>query len=485
MPLSYEINRSFEQGVFPNRLKTSVIKPIFKKGDSTKMENYRPITLIPVLAKIFEKVMVERMNSFLSKNNILVNNQFGFRKGSSTTQACFSLVKQITESLNNKLTVLGLFLDMSKAFDFVCHTRLLWKLQRYGIRGRAYEWLLNYLSNRNQFTEISKVIGDVKVTAQSTSKINDSGVPQGSILGPLLFLLYINDLPSALKHDCILFADDTTLLIKSKDKNTLEAETNDVLKNIIDWLDLNNLKINLNKTSAIQFLTRNAADVPLNIKYENSHIQKAVSATFLGITIDQNLNWKEHVDGVCEKLDRFAFALRRLRLVASKEAALAAYHGYVSSVLRYGLIIWGNSVEVQRAFLVQKKCIRAICGAGYIDPCRPLFEQLKILPLPCQYILGLCMYIKNNPNLFPLHIKSMGKSSRDLHKLFIPSQRLKLFSNNVHCMAIKVYNRFPSRVRALPLTSFKLTLTKWLHQKCFYSIKEFFDAPIDDILFFM
>lgn len=478
-PLTYILNKSFEQGTFPSRLKISIVKPIYKKGDPTEMGNYRPITLIPVISKIFEKAMSDRMESFLTKNNILAENQFGFRRGRSTTQACFSLVKEITESLDKKQMVMGLFLDMTKAFDYVSHSRLLYKLQKYGIRGKAYQWIQSYLSKRYQLTEICNIIKNTKITFKSSTKINGSGVPQGSILGPLLFLLYINDIPKVLKQESILFADDITLIIKSKNKNELEISANEELKTIIEWLEYNNLKINLKKTNTIHFRSYNQTDTLVNINHNNTMIDQVSSTKFLGLTMDVHLNWKEHVDNVCAKLDKFVFALRRLRLVASLDTALSAYHGYVSSVLRYGLIIWGHSVDAERALRVQKKCMRAICGADYLDHCKPLFKRLKILPLPCQYILDICTFVKKHPQFFPLNDTVLGKSnSRDPYKLNVPKQRLKIYSKNVNGNAIGIYNKLPIKIRELSLSKFKHVLYNWLLQECFYSLKEFIDIKL-------
>ena len=475
-PLSHIINKSFEQGIFPDRLKLSIVKPLYKTGDPTRMENYRPITLITIFSKIFEKAMVERINNFISKGSILVSNQFAFRKGSSTTQACFTLVKEVTEAINDKLTVMGIFLDMSKAFDWVCHSRLLLKVQRYGLRGKVYEWLLSYLSERYQVTEISKIVNGKMITVSSSSKVIQTGVPQGSILGPLLFLLYINDLPNALKHDCILFADDTTLLIKCKEKSDLEVAANEEIKVIARWMENNNLKLNVDKTNVLHFRPYNSKEVQIKLELDNLSLLQSSNAKFLGIIVDANLSWKNHIDAICVKIDKFVFALRRLRLETSQNTALTAYHGYVSSVLRYGLIVWGDSVDSQRAFKLQKKCIRAICGADYLAPCRPLFEILKILPLPCQYILDICVFVKKYPHLFILSDQVTGKTnSRDPQKLWIPKQRLTLFTNNVYCKAIKIYNRLPNDIRRLDINKFRSIMTKWLQKKCFYSCKEYLD----------
>lgn len=477
-PLSYLINLSFEEGVFPYRLKQSIIKPLFKKGNCTDVGNYRPITLIPIFSKIFEKAMHDKINSFVTKFNLIVENQFGFRKNSSTTLACFYLVKQITEALNSKQSTLSIFLDISKAFDFVPHERLLCKLERYGIRGKAHDWLKSYLSNRQQRTVISRIENNTKMTYSSELKVNNFGVPQGSVLGPPLFILFINDLKKCLKCGCTQFADDTTLTIKCSNKNDIEIDANNELINVMKWLSDNNLQVNIEKTKIIQFQTCSWSRIPTAIKYNKAIIQPVPSTLFLGIVIDDKLNWKEHVERVCGKLDRFVYAIRKLRLVSSKQTVLSAYHGYVSSVLRYGLVIWGNSVDIERAFLVQKKTIRAMSGADYLDHCKPLFKKFKILPLPCLYIFEVCLFVRRHPHLFILD-EQISERLKKIHagKLLVPSQRLQLYSRNASCMTIKIYNKLPPALKMLPMNKFKCKMFTWLLDMCFYSVNEFLNHP--------
>lgn len=480
-PISHVINLSFMEGIFPSELKLSIVKPLFKNGDKTNPDNYRPISIIPILSKVFEKCMMSRMNDFLNKHDILTPKQFGFRKGKSTTLAAFNLVKTVTQALNGKTPITALFLDLSKAFDCVHHSILLKKLETYGIRGKAYDWMESYLTERMQFTEIEKIVWKDnilnKVKYRSNIIVNESGVPQGSILGPLLFLLAINDFPRSVTENCIIFADDTTILITGDGNNlpALASQVNSVLADAINWFDRNNLKINITKTKAIRFCSYNANPLPFQIHYDNLNIDIVDTVTFLGFNIDKNLNWKLHVDKICKKLDRFVYALKRLRQTVSVEAALMAYHGYVSSVLNYGLLLWGNSVDAVRAFKLQKRCLRSLDNAWFLQSCKPLFKKFNILPLPCLYIREACQLVKDNPNHFFTRDEISARHTRDQYQnlLYQPPCRTAVYKKNCYNMCILLYNKLPNDFKIENKTLFKRKLTNWLHEKCFYSIKEF------------
>jgi hypothetical protein len=482
IPLSHIINLSFVEGIFPRALKTCIVKPLFKKGDKRNLNNYRPIALIPIISKIFERSVHTRLNEFLTKFNLLRPEQFGFRKGKSTALACFDFIKYVTESLNDKTPIMAVFLDMTKAFDFVNHSKLLHKLERYGVRGRVLDWIKSYLEDRKQCTEISKISEEngvlFKKTYRSQFRLTNTGVPQGSILGPLLFIIYINDLPNAVSCKTIMFADDTTLLLKCNNNLTYERDLNNVLMNVINWMNINDLQININKTKCMQFLSYNSADIKLHLNYNNENVDKVDAFKFLGIMMDKHLNWKLHVDQVCASLNRFVFALKRLRDTVSPEAALTAYHGYVSSVLLYGLILWGNSVDVDRVFRIQKKCVRVICNAWFDDSCVPLFKKLHILPLPSLYLREVCVFVKKHQYYFSKRGENSQRQTRLKGKnLYLKPQCHKdVYKRNAFNMCIAIFNRLPEELKKLEGNLFKSKLNSWLLDKCFYSIRLFLET---------
>lgn len=480
-PFLHAINLSLSQGIFPELLKKSIVKPLFKKDDKSKIDNYRPITLIPIFSKILEKIIYNRFIKFLDKNNVITEEQHGFRKNRSTSLATFKLMKNVINCIDEKVPVTVLFLDMSKAFDFVSHELLILKLSKYGIRGPAIEWIKSYLYNREQCVQIKSYCPKTNSVIERTSSYahNNFGVPQGSILGPLLFLLYINDLPKHVSHECILFADDTSLIIKSNDLRSYNDDINRTLSQTIAWLAQNNLKININKTKYIQFRTTRGHVHNLNISHNGEYLEEVSETNFLGLNIDCHCSWNNHINKLCSKVNRFVYALRKVSRLVSVQAAITAYNGYVDSILRYGIVLWGNSVDLQNLFIIQKRCIRAMFAIKKTDSCQPLFKKYSILPLPCLYIYEICLFVYKHKYLFEnkRDVTHRRIRSQYLYKLFRPPVKLTLSSRNSFIMCIDIYNKLPDYFKEtdMNVNMFKKRVKAWLLENCYYSVKDFLE----------
>ena len=352
-PITHIMNLSLTSGEIPENMKITKTIPIHKSGDKDKLNNYRSISLLPAFSKILEKFMYNRITNFLEKNELFYMHQYGFRKKHSTMHPILQLLNKIyTEKDNNTpKQCMGIFIDISKAFDTLSHKILLSKLNRYGIRGVAYNWLKNYLINRKQFVEID--------STRSSLRNITCGVPQGSILGPLLFLIYINNISLSTTNAHILsYADDTTLLITGENINSLYLKDNDVLKELETWLKSNKLVLNAQKSKYIIFKgPKNTEDRDLyinNITLEQITANNSIK--FLGVNLDEKLSWKKHLNYLNSKLAMANFSLNRVKHQLPKTTMLQLYYTLIYPHLLCNITIWGNAnqSDISKTITLQK-----------------------------------------------------------------------------------------------------------------------------------
>jgi hypothetical protein len=470
-PLAYLVNCSFAAGEYPEALKHSKTIPVYKnKGSRNNTANYRPICVQNQFSKIFDMAFSNNLTKYVEKYKILSNNQNGFRQKRSTHTAISSALKYILEALNNKEKTVGLFFDLSRAFDTIDHTLLLRKLETIGVRGITNKWAESYLQNRIQTVYVNN--------GKSDTRENTLGVPQGSILGPLFFIIFINDMDKLLSNNekIILYADDTNMLLKDTNATNLAAKATNSANLFNQWCITNGLTVNVNKTFHTRFLTKNILpDSNMLISICQKSIQHTQSIKFLGITLDSKLTWKNHIENVCSKLSSTCFIIKHVRHTVSESILRLLYFGIVQSNLVYGIIFWGMSSHAKKALIMQKKILRSMEGAAPTTPCKPIFKKYKILTLPCLYILNLTLYIAGNKNNLIKTSSIHDHNTRNSKNLHLPYSRLSAAQTLHEYQGIKCYNKLIKYIENTKTTkSLKHKLQTLLVDKAYYNIDEFF-----------
>ena len=425
-------NMCITSGKHPDKLKLAHALPIFKKGSRLLVSNYRPISLLSNLNKILEKIMHKRIYSFLEKYEILYELQFGFRAGYSTTHALIHMTEAIRSALDSGSVTCGIFVDFQKAFDTVNHDILLKKLEHYGFRGVINDWFRSYLTDRKQKVAINGF--------ESESKSLLHGVPQGSVLGPILFLIYINDLHRSIKHSITYhFADDTNLLHISNDYKTLQRKVNFDLFSLHKWLTANKISLNEAKTELIYF--RKSGLAPnLNIKLHGKTLIPTKVVKYLGIYLDEFLSGEAHCSELIKKLNRANGMLAKARHFVPELELKNIYHAIFSSHILYGSQIWTPKlVSVnEKISRLQKTSMRIMTFSEFRAHSEPLFKKLEILKFQDSIVVNNCKFVydffNNNlpgsfSNTFTRTDELYDYSTRQATtgKLYIPSYKTTNF----------------------------------------------------------
>ena len=411
IPLTHLINLSVLQGDFPSEMKLAKVLPIYKADNHQLIQNYRPISVLNFFSKVYERVIYNNLLDFIMENNILYDKQFGFRKGHSTSHAIITLVNKVSKSLDEGKIVGGVYLDIRKAFDSISHQILLDKLHKIGIRGNIHCLLKSYLMSRSQYVICNG--------AKSEVKFVETGVPQGSILGPLLFILFMNDFSrSSTLLFSILFADDTSVFLEGTEYSKLIKTLNNELENVTKWLNANRLTVNMKKTHYMIFHRAKFKTTGQDVVMQNSALTCVKTTKFLGVIIDHKFKWNDHITYVKRKISKSIGILYKIRRFLDMNTLIQMYHSFVFPYLIYCVEIWGNASAIHLDPLkkIQKKSIRAITFSEFSAPSEPLFQRSNILNFDKLVFQRIClMMFKHHIGVVPKPISDLFQTNDNFH----------------------------------------------------------------------
>ena len=458
--LTIIFNKSVQEGCFPTAMKKAKIIPIYKGESVLSVGNYRPISLLPIFSKIFERLIYNRLIDFITENNVLSKLQFGFQKNKSTEQAVTSIVSSLDNARSKGLSSYCIFLDFAKAFDTVNHEILLSKLDHYGVSGISNSLFRSYLTNRTQQTEINGCLSDIGVIKH--------GVPQGSVLGPLLFLLYINDISESseiLKF--FLFADDTTVYFSDKTNDGTEDLLNRELAKVSTWLAANKLSLNVKKSNFLHFHHGRCKKPSLKLKLNGTDVEEKTVTKYLGVLIDNKLSWKHHIEHVKVKLSKGNGMISKIRYFVNNTCLLNLFYSFVQSHINYNLINWSSTYPsyINPIDLKVKAAVRLISFKNKYEHTKPLFLQHGILPFTdlIKYKkANLLWKIRNGYIQTPLSDVFVRNSYNTL-RFNLPAVKCDSDKNKISFSCIKYWNSIPLYIRnASTLNSFNDKHKKYL-----------------------
>ena len=472
--LTYICNLSIKTGSFPERWKEAKVKPLLKGGPSNDPNNFRPISILPVLSKLFEKHVHEGLINFLEKYKLLHDTQSGFRRNHSCETALIHMVEKWLKAFNNGELVGVIFVDFRKAFDLVDHDILMKKLELYKFNQVSLNWFRSYLSGRKQIVSFKNVVSE-----RETVKC---GVPQGSILGPLLFLLFINDLPLHIKVKTDLYADDATVYEINNSKEEIERKLQLAIKDLTRWCKLNGMTINTEKTKAMLVTTRqrrSRINDNLNLSLNNIQLLTVSNEKVLGVQIDNNLSWGEHVRKVTQKMSTNIWLLSKVKNYLSNEHRVMFYKSYIQPHLDYANIVWSsmsktNLMQIER---LQKRACRIILDYN-CDNVYHSMDNLKIMTISERIFFRKAKFMfKVSKGITPEYINEMFTKRQDnrnandslvlrsvtADNFILPKPNTELYKGSLAYSGPVIWNCLNNEVKSAPSTeSFHNRCIKWL-----------------------
>ena len=460
-PLTFLINSSLKDGAFPDVLKVAKVVPIYKKNKREDMRNYRQISILSIFSKVFEKIVYNKFVDFLNKNNVLTLAQHGFQQNRSIETASCRTLNYVYRKIDKGELVMTIFFDLSIAFDTINRKNLITKLYNMGIRGTILNWVDSYMSDRKILVKYNG--------AQSQVNTLELGVPQGSVLGPLLFILYVNDLPANIKQGHVtMYADDTTITVSAGTSEELCQNVTSVCNDMNIWCRKNGLILNTDKTVYMSMFNRK----PVNNLEDKLNIKLSESVKFLGSLIDPQLTYSSQIDHVCSKLNSAYFAILSLKNTLDVQGLLSVYYALAFSHMANNVVCWG-SAQCNRIFICQKRILRLIFGIKARESCREIFIRRGILTFPSIYIHRCLSYLNNNRSMFQRVGSTNPYNTRGNNLLTIPCHKTSYYKNSPFYNCVTLFNKLPAELRCFSGNLFTSKVKSFLLRRGFYSVKEY------------